>query len=131
MLERLAQLEQNINQMESLRATHAELEFSESVTLRWALRYGLIESIQIVVDTACGICNKNNLGTPKNYGDCLRFLADFKYIPSGLSGTLLKVIGLRNLLIHEYATIDTHRLYDFLDQLDIFRQYAAAVRKYL
>ena len=131
MLERLTQLEQNINQMEILRANHAEIEFIQSVTLRWALRYGLIESIQIVIDTACGICNKNNLGTAKNYGDCLRFLSDFKYIPSELSGTLLQVIGLRNLLIHEYTTIDTHRLYEFLDQLDIFRQYVTAVRQYL
>ncbi|HPE89509.1 MAG TPA: hypothetical protein PLH55_08350 [Spirochaetales bacterium] len=51
MLERLAQLDQNVSSLEMLRAENAPEAFGSSITLQWALRYGLIESIQIVIDT--------------------------------------------------------------------------------
>jgi uncharacterized protein YutE (UPF0331/DUF86 family) len=41
------------------------------------------------------------------------------------------MIGLRNLLIHEYATIDTKKLFALLDELDVFRSYAAAIKSAL
>ena len=91
------------------------------MTLQWTLRYGLVESIQIVIDTACHVCSANNLGTPKNYGDCIRFLVQFGYIEQSLARPILAMIGLRNLLIHEYTSIDGKRLYAFLGELDVFR----------
>lgn len=75
MLERLVQLEKNIAQREAMKLEHSKTEFSASTHSQWALRYGLIESIQIVID------NK--------------------------------------------------RLYDFLSELDVFRDYARSVSKYL
>jgi uncharacterized protein YutE (UPF0331/DUF86 family) len=116
MLERLRQLEENVAALERFKAEHSLAEIGNATTLQWALRYGIMESIQIVIDTACHICSSKNLGTPKNYGDCIRFLAQ---------------IGLRNLIIHEYAGIDTGRLYGFLEALDIFRSYAEAIRETL
>jgi uncharacterized protein YutE (UPF0331/DUF86 family) len=131
MLERLAQLEQNIAALDGFRLAHTSGEVSDTLTLQWTLRYGLIESIQIVIDTACHVCSINNLGTPKNYGDCIRFLVRFGYIEQSLARPILAMIGLRNLLIHEYASIDGRRLYAFLDELDVFRAYAARIRKAL
>lgn len=131
MLERLNQLEENIVSLGKLRLKHAAADVSASRELQWAVRYGLIETIQIVIDMACGLCNKNNLGSPRNYGDCLRLLKESGYIPAGLSATLIRIVGLRNLLIHEYTAIDDTRLYEFLDELDVFRDYAMAIREYL
>jgi uncharacterized protein YutE (UPF0331/DUF86 family) len=131
MLERLVQLESNVNRLEAMKREYDLCDLSESNLLEWAVRYGLIESIQIVIDTACGLCNKNNLGSPSNYGDCLRLLQEFKYLPPELAGTLIRIVGLRNLLIHEYATIDNARLYSFLGELSVFRDYAKAVRSFL
>jgi uncharacterized protein YutE (UPF0331/DUF86 family) len=41
------------------------------------------------------------------------------------------MIGLRNPLIHEYVTIDVKKLFSFLDELDVFRSYAAAIKSAL
>lgn len=131
MLERLVQLESNVNRLEAMKRDYDLGDLSTSSLLEWAVRYGLIESIQIVIDTACGLCNKNNLGAPRNYGDCLRLLQEFKYLSPELAGTLIRIVGLRNLLIHEYATIDNTRLYKFLDELSVFREYATAIRQFL
>ncbi len=131
MLERLAQLELNIATLDEFRKEHTAEEVSGKMTLQWTLRYGLVESIQIVIDTACHVCSANNLGTPKNYGDCIRFLVQFGYIEQSLARPILAMIGLRNLLIHEYTSIDGKRLYAFLGELDVFRSYAAAIKKEL
>ncbi|MCX7025257.1 MAG: DUF86 domain-containing protein [Spirochaetes bacterium] len=131
MLERLQALEENIASLERFKFEHSLVEVEGTKSLQWALRYGLIESIQIVIDTACHICTSRNLGTPKNYGDCIRLIAQFGYLKRGLADELLSVIGLRNLLIHEYIHLDTARLYTFLESLDIFRSYASAVKDVL
>jgi uncharacterized protein YutE (UPF0331/DUF86 family) len=131
MLERLQVLEENLAALERFKIEHSLVEVELSKSLQWALRYGLFESIQIVIDTACHICSSQNLGTPKNYGDCIRLLAQFGYLKRGLADELLALIGLRNLLIHEYARIDTGRLYEFLEALDVFRSYATAVKDVL
>ena len=128
MLERLAQLEQNVEALDSFKREHGVEEVTETLTLQWTLRYGLIESIQIVIDTACHACSTHNLVTPKNYGDCIRFLVRFGYLDQALGTSILSMIGLRNLLIHEYGTIDGKKLYSFLDELDLFRTYARSIK---
>jgi uncharacterized protein YutE (UPF0331/DUF86 family) len=131
MLERLRQLEENVAALERFKAEHSLAEIGNEKALQWALRYGIMESIQIVIDTACHICSSRNLGTPKNYGDCIRLLTRFGYLKAEPAEELLSIIGLRNLIIHEYAVIDTGRLFGFLEALEIFRLYAEAVRNLL
>jgi len=36
----------------------------------WALRYGIFESIQIIIDIACHVAAKYNLGSSKSYVEC-------------------------------------------------------------
>ncbi|WP_052296320.1 type VII toxin-antitoxin system HepT family RNase toxin [Gracilinema caldarium] len=86
---------------------------------------------QIVIDTACAICARYNLGTPRSYGDCLRLMGDAGYVPKDLARILVSVVGLRNLLIHEYVSVDEERIMSFLNELDVFRRYATVVRQYL
>jgi len=131
MLERLIQLEKNLKRLEALRRDVRTQAGDVPTTSAWAIRYGLIESIQIVIDTACAICARHNLGAPRSYGDCLRLLGDSGYIPKDLARVLVSVVGLRNLLIHEYVSVDEERIMSFLDELDVFRRYATAVRQYL
>lgn len=38
------------------------------------------------------------------------------------------MIGLRNLLVHEYAIIEPDRLYDFIGNLSVFRDFITCVR---
>lgn len=35
--------------------------------VQWALRYGLLEAIQMVIDIACHLVSTRNLGTPSRY----------------------------------------------------------------
>jgi uncharacterized protein YutE (UPF0331/DUF86 family) len=131
MLERLAVLEENIRFLEGLRESLASAGPFLDKQGSWALRYGLIESIQIVIDVSCHICNRDNLGTPRSYGDCVKKLEEARIVPSELGAELRKAIGLRNLLIHEYATVDEGKLIGVLDSLGMFKSFAKALRDVL
>lgn len=43
-------------------------------TKEWALRYGLLESIQIVIDLSCHLVVHQNLGNAETYSDCIRLV---------------------------------------------------------
>lgn len=127
MRNRLEQLEENLQVLEHIKVTKTLDEILISRDVQWSIRYGLMESIQIAIDISCHLCGKNNLGVPENYGDCVRKIAQFEYITRLLEKKLLSIIGLRNLLIHEYAVIEISRLYRFLGDLDVFRDFIQQV----
>jgi uncharacterized protein YutE (UPF0331/DUF86 family) len=124
-LDKLAQLEINIAELERLRERPTAV-----MRDRWALRYGLIESIQIVIDVSCEIVARAALGTPATYRQCIELLAGADLLPSDLAARLGSMVGLRNLLVHEYDEIDESRLLSALNHLDDLRAFAQAVSEH-
>lgn len=125
-LEKLKGLDENLVILESIKE-----ELNGGIVgkrVEWEVRYGLFESIQIIIDIACKVTSYYNLAHPKSYSECIGALVSGKYIDSDIAQKTTKMIGLRNLLIHEYATIDTTKLIDFLDYLDDFREFARQIQ---
>jgi uncharacterized protein YutE (UPF0331/DUF86 family) len=118
MLDRLANLEQNIRDLRLLKGKLGTLQEGAGIHEKWALRYGLFESIQIMIDISCHLVSKFNLGNPKSYRECIELLQRNGYISAELSKKVNLMIGLRNILVHEYMAIEDARLYEMLDRLD-------------
>ncbi|WP_456433323.1 type VII toxin-antitoxin system HepT family RNase toxin [Nitratifractor sp.] len=89
----------------------------------------MLESIQIVIDIACKIAARYNLGNPQNYKECLQLLHHHDYIDRDLMERTTAMVGLRNLLVHEYTRLDRARLLEALDHLEDFRTFIRAVTK--
>ncbi len=128
MLERLNQLEENIVELQKFKKKYKLNEIKKNLQLQWILRYGLFESVQIIIDIACHIVTKYNLGNPKTYSECVEILGKEKHLSSALTEKLLGMIGLRNLLVHEYVEIDMEKLFALLDHLDDFKTFAAEAK---
>ena len=47
------------------------------------------------------------------------------------SSILSGMIGLRNILVHEYTSIQIERLHGLLDRLDDFRDFAMQIGRHL
>ena len=131
MLNRLVQLEENIHELENIWKTIDDSKFSEGKLSEWGLRYGLFESIQIVIDIACHLVAKYNLGNPQNYRECITLLKKYNYIAKDVAQNLEKMIGLRNLLVHEYADINMEELKNLLHQLNDFKKFIQEIREYM
>lgn len=129
MLERLKLLENNIKGLSDLKSRYTLKDIQADKSREWALRYGLIETIQIVIDISCHLVSRYNLGNPSSYSECIELLEGSGYIDEELTTRLLGMVGLRNLLIHEYIVIDLEKLYNLLDRIGDFSEFAEKVNE--
>jgi uncharacterized protein YutE (UPF0331/DUF86 family) len=125
---RLKELEDALGELESFRRqTFAELEGRRRE--RWALRYGMLEAIQIVINVACAVVSHENLGHPKSYAECLRILGREGRLDEALAGRLARTVGLRNVLIHDYLDVNDRLVFEALENLDDLRAFAARIAR--
>ena len=123
---RLKELEDAVGERESFREdTFSEL--AKSRRERWALRYGMLEAIQIVIDVACMVVSHEDLGHPKSYAECLRILGRSGRIDEALAERLARAVGLRNVLVHDYLDVNDRLVYESLDNLDDLRAFARQI----
>ena len=54
-------------------------------------------------------------------------LINNKYLDRNLGERLTKMVGLRNLLVHEYGIIDVEKLYEYLNHLQDIRGFVKAI----
>lgn len=131
MLQRLENLEENIVHLNSLKQKFSISDIKKNKLDEWSLRYGIFESIQIIIDISCHISSKYNLGSAKTYVECIENLQKQNFIDTDLSKSLISAIGLRNLLIHEYVKIDIAQLYSFLDFTVDFSRFIKELKEYI
>lgn len=131
MQKKIQRLEENLIVLENIYTQNSLEDIEANTAVQWAIRYGIMESVQIVIDISCALCSKNNLGSPKSYGDCIKKLSQFSYLTQNTASTLVKLAGLRNILVHEYVEIDIEKMYENLSDLSIFKQFITEIYKHL
>lgn len=125
--EKLKQLEENVKILSEIHQSTSLKDIQTNKRYEWEIRYGLFESIQIIIDISCKITSVYNLGNPKNYKACIQLLQKHQYLSEELSQKVIAMVGLRNLLVHEYVRIDQERLYNYLNFIDDFTQFAEEI----
>ncbi|GIW03378.1 DUF86 domain-containing protein [Roseiflexus sp.] len=131
MRERLLRLEVNVRELARFRQMYTSEDVRREPHLEWALRYGLLEAIQIVIDLSCHIASEKNLGAPATYAECVDLLSRAGFLRSDVAKAVSGMVGLRNILVQEYISVDLNRLYNLLDRLDDFRTFAEQIRPYV
>ena len=71
-------------------------------------------TIEALTDIGNHIIADLALGTVNSYRDIPEILAEREYIEPELAATWIKMIGFRNVLVHEYLDIDRRIVYDIL-----------------
>lgn len=116
-------LEENLIHLEELRSKYSLDHVRKDRLLEWSLRYGLLEAIQIAIDIASYVVSSEGLGNPSTYRESIEILNRFGYIKDSVADKLSRLVGLRNLLVHEYISVDVGKLYGLLNELDLFRDF--------
>jgi uncharacterized protein YutE (UPF0331/DUF86 family) len=83
-----------------------DLDRQESVAFNMHL------AIQNCMDIAAHIISEEGLGVPGSAGDMFFLLQENGFISADLADKMVKAVGFRNLLVHEYQKIDLQRLYE-------------------
>jgi uncharacterized protein YutE (UPF0331/DUF86 family) len=72
-------------------------------------------AIQAAIDIASHIVSDQRLGEPETDRDLFRITGHWIDLPEGLTDTLQKMAGFRNILVHGYQTVDRRILRDVLE----------------
>lgn len=126
---RFKELEENIRVLRQFTALTLD-EIRADTKLLWGMRYGMLECLQIVIDIACSVVSSRNLGNPKTYGECIEILGRERYIEKELSDRLVKAVGMRNILIHEYFNVDDRKVYESLNDLSDVEAFVTQMSPY-
>ncbi len=128
---KISELNRNLKELEEFRNISSK-RFSATLTNQWMVFYGLQISIQIVLDIGNHILAAVGENQIEEYVDIIDKLGDRRIIPPKFARQIRGMVGLRNILVHEYTQIDAKKIYKILqDHLKDFYSYIRYINKYL
>ena len=128
-VERLAELRRHLDHLRELRPrVTGAAALRRDLSLHNDVLYSLLTVCQVVIDIAGELSARRGLRF-EDYTEAVRNLATFPEIPSQLVAALEPLPGFRNVLIHEYVTLDLERVVEALGRLDAIDGFGEAVRQ--
>lgn len=89
-------------------------------------------NIECVIDVCHVLVTGLRLGLPADEDDLFGKLTDAGIVSPDMRDTLREMKGFRNILVHEYATIDDRLVYEAVrTRMNDFRTFADEIRAYL
>jgi uncharacterized protein YutE (UPF0331/DUF86 family) len=129
-LKRVGRIRKCVATLETIRRTHSESKFMADEMIQAAAERNLQVAIQSVLDICNHAVADMKLEVPDEEKQAFQILASHKLIPKRLAETLTSMIGMRNVLVHEYLEVDHARLYAIMKtNLDDFEKLIKAVLK--
>jgi uncharacterized protein YutE (UPF0331/DUF86 family) len=128
-VDRLTELRRHLEHLRALRPRVTDpVTLRQDLSLRNDVLHSLQTICQVVIDIASELSARFLLRF-QDYTEAVRNLGALPEFSPALVRDLEKLPGFRNVLIHEYVTIDYARVVQALDQLDVVEQFAEAVRR--
>lgn len=127
---RLLRLENSLNKLREL-SQCSRAEYEEDEALQDRAERNLQIAIQVCIDIASHLAASLGFRSPESYTDLFTVLGERDLLEDELCSTMKLMVGLRNILVHDYLDIKPRLIYKNLKQLDDFRAFAEAVERIL
>lgn len=89
-------------------------------------------AVQIIIDITHLIIIDLGLERPEDNYEAISILFENKIISESLAQKLTKMIGLRNILVHEYGKIDRKKIYQILkEKLEDLEEFKKQILEFL
>jgi len=108
-------IERCLKQIRAYYALPGDIPFAEDHMKQDAIAINLQRACEQSIDLANYTIKKKKLGFPKESKESFRLLADNQIIPRELSLRLGKMVGFRNVLVHEYRELDPDIMLDVIN----------------
>lgn len=104
-LNKAANLERCIKRIrEVYDATDANLY--KNLTAQESILLNLQRACEVSIDLAMHVVRKRRLGVPQDSRDAFQILHDHALLDKGLAGSMKRMVGFRNIAIHEYDVLN-------------------------
>ena len=131
MTKRLNKLRDYVGLLKTIRREPRERFTTDPLVYGNAERY-LQLAIQCLLDIGNHILADRKHREPQEYRDIVKTLGEQALLPPDLVSRLMPLVGMRNILVHDYLDIDRSKLYDALQtELEDFEEFARHVSKLL
>jgi len=106
--------------------------YSNDLDRQDLISFNLHLAIENCIDLAAHIISEEGLGVPGSASEMFYLLEENNYLSPKLTEKMVKAVGLRNLIVHEYVKIDLKRLFEIVhkDTQDL-KDYIVSVLKKL
>ncbi len=105
-----------------------ENELETNFTRQDAVILNLLRACEASIDAAMHIVRQRRLGLPQESRDAFRLIEEAGLLTKQLSGQMQKMVGFRNIAVHDYRKLSLEILRSILDtRLDDFRDFARTV----
>ncbi len=92
----------------------------------------LQRAIQAAIDLAHVVIAKYGLGLPSDYGQSFDILANHQIIDTDIAKILKKMVGFRNVSVHEYQAVNKEIVKSIIEHhLDDFEVYYSQVHRFV
>ncbi len=109
-----------------------ENEFLKDKKAIFSTRYLLVECIEACAHICNHILVKKGKIIPAGYVECFKGLHEIGVFDKEFTETLIKMVGFRNILIHQYFKVDDRKVYQYAkNNLDDFEKFLKGVGKFL
>jgi uncharacterized protein YutE (UPF0331/DUF86 family) len=127
---RLDELNDRLARLEPLRSRNRS-EFDADPYLRDIVERNLEISAQCCLDICHRIIVVENSRKPTDYYEAILMMGELGVLSPDFARQLAPLAGFRNILIHEYMTIDWDYVYRNLQKLDDLVVFADSIRRWL
>lgn len=98
----------------------------------WGIERGIQICIECVIDIGNILISATDNDKPSTYRETMLILSQIGVIPKKFSKKLSKMVGFRNILVHDYTKIDEEIiLYILKNELDDFVDYMNYINRWL
>jgi uncharacterized protein YutE (UPF0331/DUF86 family) len=117
-------IERCVRQIRLYYSMPSELPFEKDHLKQDAIAANLQRAAEQSIDLANHVIRKAKLGLPKESQESFEILAAVGIIPPELSNKLKRMVGFRNIMVHQYQELDIQIMIDViehhLDDLIVF-----------
>jgi uncharacterized protein YutE (UPF0331/DUF86 family) len=105
-----------------------EQELETNFTRQDAIILNLLRACEASIDASMHVIRQRRLGLPQESRDAFRLLQEAGLLTKELSNEMQKMVGFRNIAVHDYRKLNLKILRSILDnRLDDFRDFVRAV----
>lgn len=127
LVERIAELRRHLDHLRELRPRVGDGALLErDLSLHNDVLFSLLTVCQLVIDIAGELSAKQNRRF-ETYAEAIRNLSADPRFPIEVVRSLERLPGFRNVLVHEYVSLDMRRVVEALDDLMPIAQFADVV----
>ncbi len=127
---RLDELNERLARLEPL-TKRARSDFDQDPYLRDIVERNLEVAALCVLDISHRIIAIEGAQKPSDYYQAILRLGEIRVLPQEFATALAPLAGFRNVLVHEYVTLDWDLVYQHLARLKDFERFADHVRTWL